>query len=75
MSVAIVVLGLALAFGSALTLSLRALNQSQHNWCNALELLTSHPVAKPANPAADPSRQENYQFYLDLRDLQHRFGC
>jgi hypothetical protein len=69
----VVVLGLVGAFAGSYILAIHALSQSDHNWCQALSLLTSHPVPKPA--PGNPSRLENYEFYLDLVSLEHRFGC
>jgi transketolase C-terminal domain/subunit len=48
-------------------------NQSQ--WCATLELLTSRPVVKPADPARNPSRVEAYELYEDFVKLRSRFGC
>lgn len=50
-------------------------NQSQHQWCSTLTLLTAHRVAQPAAPKANPSRENAYIFYTNLLDLRHRFGC
>lgn len=48
---------------------------SDHRWCAALELLTNHPVPKPSDPKANPSREVAYQGYLDFLLLRHQFGC
>lgn len=37
----------------------------QHE-CAALNLLTATPVTYPADPAANPSRVQNYKFYTSL---------
>lgn len=47
---------------------------AQHG-CQALELLTSVPVHKPANPAANPSRETTYQFYEAILYWEHADGC
>jgi hypothetical protein len=51
------------------------IDQNNAQWCDTLRLLTSHPVTKPSNPAANPSRVASYQLYLDFLTLKHRFGC
>jgi hypothetical protein len=47
---------------------------AQHG-CQALDLLTSVPVPKPADPAANPSRETTYEFYLALLYWEHADGC
>jgi hypothetical protein len=51
------------------------IQHSQDQWCDTLRLLTSKPVPRPADPAANPSRVNSYQFYVNLLALRHRFGC
>lgn len=48
---------------------------SQRHWCDALTTLTQNPIAKPANPAANPSRVESYNLYQEFVDLKGDFGC
>lgn len=48
--------------------------QVQHE-CQALELLTTNPVPKPADPVANPSREITYQFYEALLFWEHADGC
>lgn len=50
-------------------------HQDQLQWCATLDLLTSQPVPRPANPAANPSREQAYQLYTDFMALRGRFGC
>lgn len=63
------------AIAGSYFLGLHALGHSQAQWCQTLELLTKHPVPKPADPAANPSRETTYQFYQGLVTLKHSFGC
>lgn len=44
-------------------------------WCQAMNLLTSHPVPKPSDPAANPSREKNYQFYITFLTIKERLHC
>lgn len=46
-----------------------------HDWCSALDLLTAHPVSRPAHPAANPSRVQAYRYYVVFLDLHRKFGC
>ena len=68
------VLSVLLAGGSG-AFTLRQVNESQQKWCTTLDLLTSQPVPKPANPKANPSRESAYVFYTDIHDLRRHFGC
>lgn len=49
-------------------------NQVEHE-CSALQLLTSQPVVKPANPAADKAQETTYKFYLALLFWEKSDGC
>jgi cyanate lyase len=48
--------------------------QLQHE-CTALELLTATPVPKPADPAANPSRETTYKFYEALVYWENSDHC
>lgn len=50
-------------------------NQVVQHECSSLELLTATPVAKPADPAANPSREVTYEFYVALLSWEHADGC
>ena len=53
----------------------QAVAKSNHQWCAALDLLTAHPVPRPADPAANPSRVEAYEWFMVFRHLGQRFRC
>lgn len=74
-AVVVVFLFFAGAVAGSYALSLTAIENSQHQWCDTLTLLTARPVPKPADPKANPSREQNYQFYETLVHLRDRFGC
>jgi hypothetical protein len=52
-----------------------AVAYSDQRWCGALTLLTEKPVPKPADPAANPSREGEYLFYVDLLSVKKGFRC
>jgi hypothetical protein len=54
------------AIAGSYALSLRALNQSQHKWCDSLTLLTAD---------AHPTTENGQVFYDKLRALERQFGC
>lgn len=72
---AVIVAAFAGAIGGSYALGIHALDTSQHQWCSTLTLLTEHPVAKPADPQANPSRVNAYEFYTGLVTLRREFGC
>ena len=70
----LVVLSVALAAGAVL-ISLQAVNDSNHKWCQIVNTITAIPVSKPDHPKADPSRERAYEFYIEFVDLQRSLGC
>jgi hypothetical protein len=61
-----VVLCLVISVGGSYWLSLTAIEQSQHNWCDTLTLLTAN---------ANPSSESSKVFYAKLVVLERKFGC
>lgn len=53
----------------------RDIGASQRRWCDTLQLLTATPISAPANPKANPSRENEYRFYQDFLRLRNGFGC
>lgn len=43
--------------------------------CSALDLITEHPVPKPVDPAANPSREQNYEFYQAILSWKRSDSC
>jgi hypothetical protein len=66
---------LVIAVGLVFILIGRAVEASDRHWCDTLTLLTSRPVARPTNPAANPSRAGQYALYQDFVKLRREFGC
>ena len=50
-------------------------SSSNRQWCDTLTLLTSQPVPRPADPAANPSRMQTYTLYVDFVTLRRHLGC
>jgi hypothetical protein len=77
LTVAVIVFGV--IFGLTLfntrNLATRAIHTSDHRWCTTLALLTTERIGKPANPQANPSRENAYLFYTHLKTLEAQFGC
>lgn len=49
--------------------------QQHDTWCSMLDLLTSKPVPKPKDPKANPSRQQNYEYYIVFSAAKARLRC
>lgn len=75
LAVTVLMVLLGAAIGGSYLLSLHALDQSQSHWCKTLTLLTERAVPQPANPAANPSREDAWLFYEHLKELESDFGC
>jgi hypothetical protein len=52
-----------------------AVAYSDSQWCETLDLLTAHPVPYPADPAANPSRVQSYDFYESFLHVKAKFRC
>lgn len=66
---------IALAILLCIGFSYWQVHTSQHEWCHLLTTLTQTPIPKPADPSANPSRVQNYNFYMQLVQLRGEFGC
>lgn len=53
----------------------QAVQKDDQRWCSTMDLLTRNPVAKPANPSANPSREASYEAFIDFSTLKKEFGC
>lgn len=72
--VALAVLSLLLSAASVL-FTVQEISANNRQWCDTMNLLTSQPVPRPADPAANPSREQAYTLYTDFATLRQRFGC
>lgn len=53
----------------------QAVQHSQHILCQVIQLVTAHPVPKPSDPAANPSREQSYRFYSAFTTVGHQYHC
>src|SRR6185437_8577040 len=74
-SAVILVLIVAVLTGASLVQNARTIRADDQKWCAAMTLLTERPVPKPADPAANPSREQTYRFYMTFVELKHSLGC
>ena len=75
LAVIVIVAAFAGSTALAVVLSVNSINESNHNWCAALEILTQHVVPAPADPKANPSRETSFLLYQSLKGLEARFRC
>jgi hypothetical protein len=73
---ALVLVSLVLVVGGVnLFWSAHLAEQTGHSFCQIVGTATAHPVPKPADPEANPSRENGYIFYREFVELGHRLGC
>lgn len=63
------------AVGGSYALSEWTVSRNDRQWCETLDLLTSQPVPKPSDPAANPSRLGQWRLYEDFLHVRDQFGC
>lgn len=75
--VASLILGLMFVGSVVLNLYMteRIVTASQGQWCTVLQLLTSKPVKRPADPQKNPAKENAYVFYVNLITLETHFHC
>lgn len=49
--------------------------QEGRYFCAVVTAATAHPIPRPADPAANPSRENAFEFYEDFVQLGGRLGC
>jgi hypothetical protein len=52
-----------------------AVATDDHRWCATMALLTGTPIQPPADPAANPSRVQDYKLYENFLTLKREFKC
>jgi hypothetical protein len=61
--------------GGNLLASAHDANATGRKFCAIVQAATAHAVPKPADPAANPSRENAYVFYLKFVKLGRDLGC
>jgi hypothetical protein len=71
--VTIVIVSFLLFAGGTAAYTTWFVNNSQHNWCNTINLLLAAPAPKAA--PGNPSRTYDAKLATDFRVLKTRLGC
>lgn len=75
LSVMLMILLIVTGLGIEYWMISNTIRHSDAEWCDTLTLLAANPVPKPADPAGNPSRQNQYLLYLNFTKLKTHFGC
>lgn len=61
--------------GANLLFTTHEVGASDHKFCQVITGFTAVPVAKPADAAANPSRENDYEWYERFAALGRSLGC
>ena len=62
-------------FGLSILFTVHYVNAANHKFCQVVTAATATPVARPANPAANPSREQAWEWYERYAQLGRSLGC
>lgn len=72
--VVLAALALLLSAGNLL-FTVHEVSANNHKFCQVVAGVTAVPLPKPANPAANPSRENQYEWYERFVSLGRSLGC
>jgi hypothetical protein len=72
--VVLVIVSAILAF-IAVMVSLKAISDSNHKWCQIVDTIVSVRVPEPVGAKPDPRTVRAYKFYTEFVDLKRSLGC
>jgi len=49
--------------------------ETRHDFCGIIDAYVATPVPRPSDPAANPSREQAYQWYVRFVTLHRKLGC
>jgi hypothetical protein len=49
--------------------------QNNHRFCQVIHSATTEPIPKPTDPKKNPSREQNYEAYIQFVQLGKSLGC
>lgn len=59
----------------AVVISVNQSNNNARKFCDVVSSVISKPIPEPTDPKANPSREQNYEWYIKFVTLDHRLGC
>ena len=62
-------------FGLSILFTVHYVAASNHKFCQVVSGVTAVPVTKPADPAANPSRENQWEWYERFVRLDRDLGC
>lgn len=62
-------------FGLSILFTVHYVTAADHRFCQVVRSVTATPVPRPADPAANPSRLNQYEWYERFVSLGRSLGC
>lgn len=62
-------------FGLSILFTVNYVQSTEREFCQVITGVTSVPVPRPADPAANPSREKQYELYEQFVTLGRSLGC
>lgn len=71
----IVMVVIQLSLAVSLAVAFYKVADNNNKICTAVEVLSSAPVTRPADPVAHPAREELWRNYINTVNLKRKLGC
>ena len=62
-------------FGLSILFTVHYVDAANHKFCQVISGVTAVPVPAPADPAANPSREKQFELYEQFVSLGRGLGC
>lgn len=62
-------------FGLSILFTVHYVAAANHKFCQVVTVVTGVPVPRPPDPAANPSREKQYELYQKFAALSQGIGC
>jgi len=61
--------------GASMLFTVSYVRSTEREFCQVVTAATATPVSRPADPAANPSREQSWEWYERFAQLGQRLGC